>query len=154
MATTSAQDILAELEKLEKLAGSSTPTATTKSGKSSAPALIDTLAALEAALENAHRQILEDDLPIPVLAKTLIGEADKRRADVDKGLKEWYSGLSKVGKAVDKASSSCGHVHTRRLHTRTFPVFFARALTPSYSRSPRLMTIPRLSSPVKTPKRR
>jgi hypothetical protein len=104
MATTSAQDLLAELEKLERLAGSSTPTATTKVGKSSAPALIDTLTALEEALEKAQRQILEEDVPLPVLAKTLAGETDKRRADVDKGLKEWYSGLAKVGKAVDKVS--------------------------------------------------
>lgn len=104
MATTSAQDLLAELEKLERLAGSSTPTATTKSSKSSAPALIDTLTALEEALEKAQRQILEEDVPLPVLGKTLSGEADRRRADVDKGLKEWYSGLAKVGKAVDKVS--------------------------------------------------
>ncbi|KAJ9110207.1 hypothetical protein QFC20_003059 [Naganishia adeliensis] len=106
MATTSAQDLLAELEKLERLAGSSTPTATTKSSKSSAPALIDTLTALEEALEKAQRQILEEDVPLPVLGKTLSGEADRRRADVDKGLKEWYSGLAKVGKAVDKSFDS------------------------------------------------
>lgn len=117
MATTSAQDLLAELEKLERLAGSSTPTATTKSSKSAAPALIDTLTALEEALERAQRQISGDDVPLPVLAKTLAGEADRRRVDVDKGLKEWYSGLAKVGKAVDKVSGLGFSANSANTHT-------------------------------------
>lgn len=131
MATTSARDLLEELEKLERLAGSSTPTATTTKGKPSAPALIDTLTALEEALEKAQRQILEEDAPLPVLAKTLAGESDKRRADVDKGLKEWYSGLVKVGKTVDKVSrvgeqSQCGECSVNVASS----VF--RVLIPSY----------------------
>jgi hypothetical protein len=101
MATASSQELLAELDKLEKLTRSF-PSSSTKPSKSSTPALIDTLTALEEALETAQRQVVQGDTPLPLLAKSLAGETDKRRADVDKGLKEWYGGLQKVGKAIDK----------------------------------------------------
>lgn len=101
MATASSQELLAELDKLEKLARS-TATGTKTSKSSSTPALIDTLTALEEALEAAQRQVIQGDTPLPLLAKSLASEADKRRTDVDKGLKEWYGGLSRVGKVIDK----------------------------------------------------
>ncbi|KAJ9109752.1 hypothetical protein QFC19_001982 [Naganishia cerealis] len=106
MSATSAQEILAELDKLEQLAQGSASTSAIpvpgKSGKSSARPLLETLTAFEEAFEKLQRQVLEDETTIPTLSKALSAELDKRRGEVDKGLKDWYGGLSKVGKAVDK----------------------------------------------------
>ncbi|KAJ9125426.1 hypothetical protein QFC22_000387 [Naganishia vaughanmartiniae] len=107
MSVTSAQEILGELAKLEQLAQSVASTSTLpgkpgKTTKSCALPLLDTLTAFEGAFDELQRQVVEDSTTIPVLSKTLSSEVDKRRGEVDKGLKEWYSGLSKVGKAVDK----------------------------------------------------
>ncbi|KAJ9109085.1 hypothetical protein QFC21_000413 [Naganishia friedmannii] len=106
MSVTSAQEILAELAKLEQLTEGATSSSTlpAKSSKAtkSAPPLLDTLTAFEEAFDELQRQVLEDTTTVPTLFKTLSAEVEKRRGEVDKGLKDWYSGLAKVGKAVDK----------------------------------------------------
>ena len=104
MATTSSQELLAELDKLEKLAQSGAARVTKASKPSSTAALVDILTALEEALEKAQHEAEQGETPLPLLAKNLAGETEKRRAEVDKGLKEWYAGLSKVGKAIDNVS--------------------------------------------------
>lgn len=116
---------MAELDKLEKLTRSF-PSSSTKTSKSSTPALLDTLTALEEALETAQRQVVQGDTPLPLLAKSLAGETDKRRADVDKGLKEWYGGLQKVGKAIDKVC--CTDEFALPMSFITFPTLCAVAL--------------------------
>jgi hypothetical protein len=110
MSVTSAQEILAELAKLEQLAQGATSTSTLpakagKTTKSSAAPLLDTLTAFEEAFDELQRQVSEDTTTIPTITKTLSAEVDKRRGEIDKGLKDWYGGLSKIGKAVDKVIS-------------------------------------------------
>lgn len=96
-----ADDILKELLKLETLAGPSRSSSSSK-GKS-AQSLNATLASLEESIELAERQIRDGVDPESVLA-SLVKQTEKGKGDVEKGLKEWYGGLSKVGKAIDKVS--------------------------------------------------
>lgn len=98
-----ADDILKELLKLESLAGPSSSSAS--SSKSKSRPLQTTLSDLERALEIAESQI-KDGIDVEDVINSLVKETEGKRVDVDKGLKEWYSGLSKVGKAIDKVRSS------------------------------------------------
>jgi hypothetical protein len=93
-----ADEILKELIKLESL---SKPLAAGSSSKSKSKPLCTTLDSLELALNLAEQQI-KDGIDIQDVLKDLIKETETKRADVDKGLKDWYGGLSKVGKAIDK----------------------------------------------------
>lgn len=146
MATTSSQEILAELDKLEKLAQSGASRSTKASKSSGAAVLIDTLTALEEALEQAQHEVEQGDIPLPLLAKNLASETDKRRAEVDKGLKEWYAGLSKVGKAIDKV---CTPIAALPLFTESPPALaIYRTSTPSYWKYQRPMTIRLHYSPM------
>jgi hypothetical protein len=102
-----ADDILKELLKLESLAGPSKgpSSKSSKSSKSSVP-ISATLARLEEAIDAADRQI-RDGIDVQDVLAGLTREAEASKTETEKGLKEWYSGLSKVGKAIDKVSSSC-----------------------------------------------
>lgn len=159
MSVTSAQEILAELTKLEQLAqgsasSSTLPVKAGKTTKSSAPPLLDTLTAFEEAFDELQRQVVEDSTTIPSLSKTLSAEVDRRRGEVDKGLKEWYSGLSKVGKAIDKVISynPCFLSNATRLTYCLDNLFCSRILIPKYWRSQRLMRTLNLSSATMKPR--
>lgn len=90
-----AADILKELAKLEALS-----VGTSKSSKSTKPISV-TLADLESTIVAAQTQLSDGIEPQDVI-KQLLQQGDKAKADTEKGLKEWYSGLSKMGKAIDK----------------------------------------------------
>ena len=102
-----ADDILKELLKLESV---SNPSSSSSSSKSKSKPLQTTLSDLELALEIAESQI-KDGIDVQDVVESLIKETESKRVDVDKGLKEWYGGLSKVGKAIDKASPTTRHEH-------------------------------------------
>ncbi|KAG7527269.1 hypothetical protein FFLO_07105 [Filobasidium floriforme] len=95
-----ADDILKELLKLESLSKASSSSASSSKGKSKP--LQTTVSDLESALEIAENQI-KDGIDVENVVKSLIKEAEGKKVDVEKGLKEWYGGLSKVGKAIDKS---------------------------------------------------
>jgi hypothetical protein len=97
-----ADDILKELLKLESLSKPSSSSASTSKAKSKP--LQNTLSDLELALEIAESQI-KDGVDVEDVVKSLIKETEGKKVDVDKGLKEWYGGLSKVGKTIDKVCS-------------------------------------------------
>ena len=93
-----ADEILKELIKLETL---SKPSSSSSSSKSKSKPLGTTLTSLEDVLELAEQQI-KDGIDIEDVLKNLISDTEAKKNDVDKGLKDWYVGLSKVGKAIDK----------------------------------------------------
>ena len=97
-----ADEILKELIKLETL---SKPSSSSSSSKSKSKPLGTTLTSLEDALELAEQQI-KDGIDIEDVLKNLINDTEGKKTDVDNGLKDWYGGLSKVGKAIDKVRGS------------------------------------------------
>jgi hypothetical protein len=99
-----ADEILKELIKLETLSKPSSSSSSSKSKSKSKP-LGTTLTSLEDALELAEQQI-KDGIDIEDVLKNLINDTEAKKTDVDKGLKDWYGGLSKVGKAIDKVRQS------------------------------------------------
>jgi hypothetical protein len=101
---TMADEILKELIKLETLSKPSSSSSSSKSKSKSKP-LGTTLTSLEDALELAEQQI-KDGIDIEDVLKNLINDTEAKKTDVDKGLKDWYGGLSKVGKAIDKVRQS------------------------------------------------
>ena len=103
-----ADDILKELLKLESLSKVSSSSASSSKGKSKP--LQTTLSDLESALEIAENQI-KDGIDVENVVKSLIKEAEGKKVDVEKGLKEWYGGLSKVGRAIDKVRTAVVHGH-------------------------------------------
>lgn len=105
---TMADDILKELLKLESLSSASTsggPSRSSKSKASAAASLQATLSALEDTIDGAETR-LNVGASVGDVLSGLEKDVEKRRGEADKGLKEWYTALGKVGKAIDKVSYS------------------------------------------------
>ncbi len=112
-------DILKELDRLEALAlpsagASSRSKSKSKSKSKSAPAvdasadassasscIPEVLSALEDVYARAQQRIADGEDPETVL-RELQDEVEHAKGGVDRGLKEWYGALGKVGKAIDK----------------------------------------------------
>ncbi len=95
-----AEEILKELSKLESLAGPSN-TSKSKSRSASGPSLSTTLEQLEEAFARAKTAIERGD-NAAVALEFLQRSVDSKKGDADRGVKDWYGALGRVGKALDK----------------------------------------------------
>jgi hypothetical protein len=98
-------DILKELNKLEALsrtdgAGSSLK-AKKKESLSGSSCIPQVLTTLESSCDAAQSRIMDGIDPKEVI-QDLLDEVDKAKSGVDRGLKDWYSAMGKVGKAIEK----------------------------------------------------
>lgn len=90
-----ADEISKELAKLEALA------AGPSSSKKATSTIAQTLDSLDQAMALAEVEIERGANPDEVLQRVSM-LINAKKADTEKGLKEWYNSLARVGKAIDK----------------------------------------------------
>lgn len=104
-------DILKELDKLTALSHLEGAVASSSKKSKAAPStgssacIPQALGTLEASFESAQSQIL-DGIDAGDVVRGLLNEVEKTKGGVDRGLKDWYSALGKLGKSIDKVRLS------------------------------------------------
>lgn len=110
-------DILKELDRLEALSNPASAGPSKSKSKSKAKSAVAApgadsassdsscipavLSSLDDAFTRAQERIRDGEDAEAVL-RSVLDEVERSRSGVDRGLKEWYSALGKVGKAIDK----------------------------------------------------